>query len=106
MATLRKLLRMVEEKQRLVRLLDAYMDGPGLAVVIGTEHTDPDLRACSVVASTSIDGRAGRRRHDRADPDEILARDQRPWTSRPLVVSRYSARRQLAARRGRTNRHD
>jgi heat-inducible transcriptional repressor len=56
MATLRKLLRMVEEKQRLVRLLDAYMDAPGLAVVIGAEHADPDLRACSVVVATYHDG--------------------------------------------------
>ena len=56
MATLRKLLRMVEEKQRLVKLLDAYMDGPGLAVVIGTEHSDPDLRACSVVVAPYQDG--------------------------------------------------
>jgi heat-inducible transcriptional repressor len=56
LATLRKLLRMVEEKQRLVKLLDAYMDGPGLAVVIGTEHTDPDLSACSVVVASYQDG--------------------------------------------------
>jgi heat-inducible transcriptional repressor len=56
MTTLRTLLRMVEEKQRLVQLLDAYLDGPGLAVVIGTEHTDPDLRACSVVVASYRDG--------------------------------------------------
>ena len=56
MATLRTLLRMVEEKQRLVKLLDAYMDGPGLAVVIGAEHADPDLRACSVVVASYHDG--------------------------------------------------
>jgi heat-inducible transcriptional repressor len=56
MATLRKLLRMVEEKQRLVKLLDAYMEAPGLAVVIGAEHSDPDLRACSVVVATYHDG--------------------------------------------------
>ena len=41
---LRTLLRMVEEKQRLVRLLNDYIDGPGLTVVIGTEHSDPELR--------------------------------------------------------------
>jgi len=44
MTTLHTLLRMVEEKQRLVRLLDAYIDGPGLAVVIGAEHQDPEAR--------------------------------------------------------------
>jgi heat-inducible transcriptional repressor len=47
---------MVEEKQRLVRLLDAYLDGPGVAVVIGGEHADPDLRACSVVVAAYHDG--------------------------------------------------
>lgn len=52
MTTLRTLLRMVEEKQRLVRLLDAYIDGPGLAVVIGAEHQDPDLRGCSMVLAS------------------------------------------------------
>lgn len=56
MATLRTLLRMVEEKQRLVRLLDAYIDGPGLAVVIGAEHPDPDLRACSVIVASYGEG--------------------------------------------------
>ena len=38
------LLRMVEEKQRLVRMLTEYIDGPGLTVVIGAEHSDPELR--------------------------------------------------------------
>jgi len=56
-ATLRTLLRMVEEKQRLVRMLTEYMDGPGLTVVIGNEHSDPDLRSFSLVASTYFDGR-------------------------------------------------
>lgn len=55
-STLRALLRMVEEKQRLVRLLDAYLDGPGVAVVIGAEHPDPQLHACSVVVATYGDG--------------------------------------------------
>ena len=56
--TLRTLLRMVEEKQRLVRLLSEYIDGPGLTVVIGTEHSDPELRSFSLVASTYFDGRS------------------------------------------------
>jgi heat-inducible transcriptional repressor len=55
-ATLGALLRMVEEKQRLVRLLNEYIDGPGLMVVIGTEHSDPELRSFSLIASTYFDG--------------------------------------------------
>jgi heat-inducible transcriptional repressor len=55
-ATLRALLRMVEEKQRLVRLLNEYIDGPGMTVVIGTEHSDPELRPFSLIASTYFDG--------------------------------------------------
>lgn len=54
--TLRSLLRMLEEKQRLVRLLNAYLDGPGLTVVIGAEHEEPDLRPFSLVAATWADG--------------------------------------------------
>lgn len=57
MSTLRALLLMVEEKQRLVRLLNEYIDGPGLTVVIGTEHNDPELRPFSLIASTYFDGR-------------------------------------------------
>jgi len=56
--TLRVLLMMVEEKQRLVRLLNEYIDGPGLTVVIGTEHSDPELRPFSLIASTYFDGRS------------------------------------------------
>lgn len=55
---LRALLTMVEEKQRLVRLLNEYIDGPGLTVVIGTEHSDPELRPFSLIASTYYDGRS------------------------------------------------
>jgi heat-inducible transcriptional repressor len=55
---LRALLMMVEEKQRLVRLLNEYIDGPGLTVVIGAEHSDPELRPFSLVASTYFDGRS------------------------------------------------
>ncbi len=49
---------MIEEKQRLVRLLNEYIDGPGLTVVIGAEHPDPNLRSFSLVASTYDDGTA------------------------------------------------
>ena len=64
-ATLRALLRMVEEKERLVRILNEYIDGPGLTIVIGQEHRSPDLRAFSLVAATYADGIAPRhgRRH-------------------------------------------
>ena len=58
LATLRALLRMVEEKQRLVRILNEYIDGPGMTVVIGAEHRTPDLRHFSLVAATYFDGNA------------------------------------------------
>jgi heat-inducible transcriptional repressor len=57
-STLRALMMMVEEKQRLVRLLNEYIDGPGLTVVIGAEHSDPELRPFSLIASTYFDGRS------------------------------------------------
>jgi heat-inducible transcriptional repressor len=55
--TLRTLLRMIEEKSRLVRLLDEYMSGVGLTIVIGSEHPAPDLRSFSIIAATYSDGR-------------------------------------------------
>jgi len=56
LATLQTLLAMIEEKQRLVRVLNEYIDGPGLTVVIGAEHPDPTLKSFSLVASTYEDG--------------------------------------------------
>jgi heat-inducible transcriptional repressor len=56
METLHALLEMIEEKQRLVRILNEYIDGAGLTVVIGAEHLDPNLRPFSLVASTYDDG--------------------------------------------------
>ena len=56
MATLRALMEMMEEKERMVHLLNQYIDGPGLTVVIGAEHTAPDLRPFSLIASTAMDG--------------------------------------------------
>lgn len=50
--TLHTLLQMIEEKQRLIRLLNEYIDGQGLTVVIGAEHLEPSLRPFSLVAST------------------------------------------------------
>jgi heat-inducible transcriptional repressor len=55
--TLRTLLQMIEEKSRLVRLLDEYISSAGLTVIIGSEHHAPDLRCFSVVAATYKDGR-------------------------------------------------
>jgi heat-inducible transcriptional repressor len=57
--TLHALVEMIEEKQRLVRLLSEYLDGPGLAVVIGAEHTLPDLKSFSLIAASYLDGRRG-----------------------------------------------
>jgi heat-inducible transcriptional repressor len=56
LSTLRTLLELLEERQRLVRLLSEYLDGPGLTVIIGAEHPDPSLRPVSLVASTFDDG--------------------------------------------------
>ncbi|HUP40033.1 MAG TPA: heat-inducible transcriptional repressor HrcA [Vicinamibacterales bacterium] len=56
LGTLSALLKMVEEKERLVKLLNEYMDGPGLTIVIGQEHRTPDLRPFSIIAATYDDG--------------------------------------------------
>lgn len=56
LATLQTLLQMIEEKQQLVQLLNEYIDGPGLTVVIGAEHLDPSLRPFSLIASPYQDG--------------------------------------------------
>jgi heat-inducible transcriptional repressor len=55
-ATLRALLEMMEEKERMVHLLNQYIDGPGLTIVIGAEHAEPGLRSFSLIASTVVDG--------------------------------------------------
>jgi len=57
LATMRTLVRMMEEKSRLVQLIEACMNGKSLTVVIGSEHADPDLQRLSVVTSTYADGR-------------------------------------------------
>lgn len=54
--TLRALVELIEEKDRLVRLLDRYLDAPGLTVVIGSEHGVPDLHPFSLVAATYTEG--------------------------------------------------
>ena len=55
-STLRALVEMMEEKERLIHLLDQYIDGPGLTIVIGAEHAAPDLRPFSLIAATEVDG--------------------------------------------------
>ena len=56
MATLRALVEMMEEKERLVHLLNEYIEGPGLTIVIGAEHVAPGLQPFSLIASTAVDG--------------------------------------------------
>jgi heat-inducible transcriptional repressor len=54
--TLRTLLRMIEEKTRLVKLLDDYISSDGLTIVIGTEHHTPDMQQFSLVVATYSGG--------------------------------------------------
>jgi heat-inducible transcriptional repressor len=56
--TLRALVKVIEEKHRLMKLLTEYIDGAGLTVVIGTEHSSPDLQHFSLVAATYSDGQS------------------------------------------------
>jgi len=56
LSMLQALLLMIEEKRKLAHLLNQCIDGPGLTVVIGAEHADPNLRPFSLVASTYEDG--------------------------------------------------
>ena len=58
--TLRALLAMLEEKERLGRLLTAYLEDPGLTIVIGTEHLSPDFQSLSLVLTMRMhDARIG-----------------------------------------------
>lgn len=57
LATMRTLIRMMEEKTRLVSLIDACLGDARLNVVIGSEHQDPDLQHFSVVTSAYTDGK-------------------------------------------------
>ena len=54
--TLRALLSMIEKKDQLVRLLNEYLDGSGLTVIIGREHASPEMRELSMVMSPYNDG--------------------------------------------------
>jgi len=53
--TMHALLHLIEEKQQLLELLNAYIDGAGVTVVIGAEHLDASLRPFSFVLSTYDD---------------------------------------------------
>jgi heat-inducible transcriptional repressor len=55
LSVLQTLLQMLDEKERLVHLLDEYIGGPGLTVVIGVEHLVPQLRPFTLIASTYDD---------------------------------------------------
>ena len=102
LATLRALLEMMEEKERMVHLLNQYIDGPGLTVVIGAEHTAPDLRPFSLIASTG-----GRRRHahgrrHRPDAHALFARDRARGRDDAGRVARPAGRELTMPRRPRT----
>lgn len=59
-STLRALLSIIERKDKLVRLLNEYIEGRGLTVIIGSEHPSPELQEFSLVMSTYVDsGRSG-----------------------------------------------
>ena len=55
---LRSLFNMIEQKDQLVLLLNEYIEGPGLTVVIGAEHASPRMKNFSLVMSTYSDGRS------------------------------------------------
>ncbi len=55
LSTMHVLFHLIEEKRRLVGILNAYIDGSGLTVVIGAEHLDPSMRPFSLVLSTYED---------------------------------------------------
>ena len=53
---LRTLLAIIERKDLIVRLLNEYIDGPGVTVIIGTENASPEMQPFSLVTSTYFDG--------------------------------------------------
>jgi heat-inducible transcriptional repressor len=57
--TLRVLLGMIEKKHRLIDLLTRSIEAGGLTVIIGSEHSAPDLRAFSLVACQFQEGARG-----------------------------------------------
>ena len=87
---------MIEEKARLVQLLDEYISGDGLTIVIGSEHHAPDLQRFTLIASTYTDGRGTgavgvigptRMRYSRAiNAVESLSQDDQPDGRRPRLI--------------------
>lgn len=55
LTALRNLLRVIEEKNRLIRVLGEYVDEGGPRVVIGAENRSPELREWSLVTATYHD---------------------------------------------------
>jgi heat-inducible transcriptional repressor len=57
---MRALFRTFEEKNRLVRILNACISGDGIRVLIGRENPDPELRDLSLVTATCrVEGEPG-----------------------------------------------
>ena len=91
---------MIEEKPRLVQLLDDYLSGAGLTVVIGSEHSKPDLHSFSIVAATYDDGRGTgavgvigptRMRYSRAiNAVDSLTRAMNRMVGRPNAIASFS----------------
>jgi molecular chaperone GrpE len=77
LSTLRTLLRMIEEKTRLVQLLDDYISSGGLTIVIGTEHHAGPAVLQPGRGDVLRRARDRRRGRHRADADALLPCDQR-----------------------------
>lgn len=56
---LRDVMRTIEERSRLLRLLDRCLASPGVQVIIGSESRDPNMAPVAVVASPYRAGEAG-----------------------------------------------
>ena len=83
--TMHALLYLIEEKQRLLELLNAYIDGAGLTVVIGAEHLDASLRPFSFVLSTYDDA---------PEPERLGSSDRRACATRARSPSSTAQLRQ------------
>lgn len=56
---LRDILRAIDERSRLIRLLDRCLGAPGVQVIIGSETADPGMAPIAVVASPYVAGGGG-----------------------------------------------
>jgi heat-inducible transcriptional repressor len=52
LSALSTVVKLIEDKRLMIRLLSEYLDNPGLTIIIGGEHSDPTLRQFSLVAAT------------------------------------------------------